>query len=119
MCGCHLYDLVQLIITNAHVVREATTVRVRRHGSSEKYTAEVLCMNHFRDLAVLTVKDASFWKDGLHLTISPTIPDLFENVVVVGFPMVCVEASCCFSCFVQVSRMFVGIYVLPPVFAFA
>jgi S1-C subfamily serine protease len=33
---------VQLIITNAHVVNNYTTVRVRKNGGSDKFPAEVL-----------------------------------------------------------------------------
>jgi hypothetical protein len=33
---------VQRILTNAHVVRDFTTVRVRRHGGSDKWAAKVL-----------------------------------------------------------------------------
>jgi hypothetical protein len=48
----------------------------------------VQCINHACDLAILSVKDKAFWAHLKPLTISPTIPHLFENVVVVGFPMV-------------------------------
>ena len=98
-----------MIITNAHVVREATTVRVRRHGDSEKFNARIMvcrcrcyvwylpltphlvwhgqCVNHACDLAILSVADPEFWANIKPLAISPIIPHLFENVVVVGFPM--------------------------------
>lgn len=77
----------KMIITNAHVVREATNVRVRRHGDSEKFSASVMCINHACDLAIIAVDDAAFWANMAPLTISPVIPHLFANVVVVGFPM--------------------------------
>ena len=32
----------KMLLTNAHVVRDYTTVRVRRHGGSHKYEAKVM-----------------------------------------------------------------------------
>lgn len=45
------------------------------------------CVNHACDLAILSVADPEFWANIKPLAISPIIPHLFENVVVVGFPM--------------------------------
>lgn len=76
------------ILTNAHVVRDYTTVRVRRHGGSDKFRADVLCINHECDLALLSVQDDGFWTGLPELEIAPSIPQLYENVMVVGYPMV-------------------------------
>lgn len=51
----------KLILTNAHVVRDFTTVRVRRHGGTDKTAAKVLCINDSCDLALITVEDDKFW----------------------------------------------------------
>ena len=55
----------RLLLTNAHVVRDHATVRVRRHGGSEKYEAEVLTINDTCDLALVTVHEDAFW-EGAH-----------------------------------------------------
>mmetsp|Transcript_9357 Transcript_9357/g.24081 ORF Transcript_9357/g.24081 Transcript_9357/m.24081 type:complete len:550 (+) Transcript_9357:106-1755(+) len=75
------------LLTNAHVVRDYTTVRVRRHGGAEKYKAKVLCINHACDLAILAVDDAAFWKGMTPLSISKKIPELYENAMVIGYPL--------------------------------
>ena len=58
------------LLTNAHVVRDYTTVRVRRHGGSEKFKAQVLCINHACDLALLSVEDPDFWLGGLVVVVA-------------------------------------------------
>eukprot|EP00040_Diaphanoeca_grandis_P039804 m.260208 g.260208 ORF g.260208 m.260208 type:complete len:593 (-) comp39436_c0_seq1:588-2366(-) len=78
-----------LLLTNAHVIRDSTTVRVRRHGGSEKFKATVLCVNNACDLALLSVESEndSFF-DGIRpLAISNAIPELYENAMVIGYPM--------------------------------
>eukprot|EP00051_Salpingoeca_urceolata_P008402 m.105678 g.105678 ORF g.105678 m.105678 type:complete len:555 (-) comp15733_c1_seq2:217-1881(-) len=75
------------IMTNAHVVRDHTTVRVRRHGRSDKFSARVLCINHSCDLALLTVEDDAFWEDLPALGISSSIPNLYDSTLVVGYPL--------------------------------
>jgi len=50
------------LLTNAHVVADATFVTVRRHGSSTKYTAKVEAIGHECDVAMLTVEDPIFWR---------------------------------------------------------
>ena len=46
-----------------------------------------MSINDFRDLAILTVRDEEFWKDLPPLQISDVIPELYENVMCVGYPM--------------------------------
>eukprot|EP00047_Mylnosiga_fluctuans_P007260 m.252119 g.252119 ORF g.252119 m.252119 type:complete len:579 (-) comp17615_c0_seq1:145-1881(-) len=75
------------ILTNAHVVNDATTVRVRRHGGSDKFPAEIACINRVCDLALLTCKAPEFWEGLSPLSISPIVPELYENVMVIGYPM--------------------------------
>ena len=91
----------QLILTNAHVVDNYTTVRVRKNGGSDKFTAEVLYINQSCDLAVATVHDENFWKvavcctqcratllqDLPALEIAPSVPNLYDNVMVIGYPL--------------------------------
>lgn len=51
------------IVTNAHAVAFQTSIRVRKHGSAEKFVARVIGVCHQSDLAVLTVEDEAFWRD--------------------------------------------------------
>ncbi|EGD79346.1 hypothetical protein PTSG_09760 [Salpingoeca rosetta] len=75
------------ILTNAHVVADYTTVRVRRHGGHHKFVAKVLCINYSCDLALLTVDDKAFWKDLPALEVADEVPQLDERVLVIGYPM--------------------------------
>ncbi len=78
------------ILTNAHVVEDATSImydphnlcirsppprncsppdlslllslRVRRHGNPKRFVAKVLCVGHQCDIALLQVDDDAFWK---------------------------------------------------------
>lgn len=85
--GSAFYIEGKKLLTNAHVVRDWTTVRVRRHGGSHKYEAKVLCVNNACDLALLSVEDDKFWEGMSPLAISETIPELYENAMVIGYPM--------------------------------
>ncbi|RZC47913.1 hypothetical protein C5167_040850 [Papaver somniferum] len=73
------------IITNAHVVADNTFVLVRRHGSPNKYRAEVRAIGHECDLAILTVESEEFWESMNFLELGD-IPFLQEAVAVVGYP---------------------------------
>jgi S1-C subfamily serine protease len=73
------------IITNAHAVAFQTSIRVRKHGSAEKFVARVIGVCHQSDLAVLTVEDESFWRDVDCLEFGD-IPELQESITVIGYP---------------------------------
>ncbi|GLI61623.1 hypothetical protein VaNZ11_004041 [Volvox africanus] len=78
----------RLILTNAHVVADATYVLVKRHGSGTKYRADVQAVGHDCDLALLSVEDESFWSSPtamLPLELG-SVPELQQGVVVVGYP---------------------------------
>lgn len=85
--GSAFYIGEKRLLTNAHVVRDWTTVRVRRHGGSHKYEAKVLCVNNACDLALLSVEEDVFWEGMDGLKISETIPELYENAMVIGYPL--------------------------------
>eukprot|EP00035_Acanthoeca_spectabilis_P025033 m.456539 g.456539 ORF g.456539 m.456539 type:complete len:576 (+) comp21073_c0_seq1:190-1917(+) len=85
--GSAFYIHGDRLLTNAHVVRDYTTVRVRRHGGSEKYKAKVLCINHACDLAILSVDEPGFWTGMTPLRVSKKIPELYENAMVIGYPL--------------------------------
>jgi len=73
------------IVTNAHAVAFQTSIRVRKHGSAEKFVARVIGVCHQSDLAVLTVEDDAFWRDVDCLEFGE-IPDLQEGITVIGYP---------------------------------
>ena len=86
-------------------------MRVRKHGASEKWVAEVLYINHACDLALLTVADSAFWQVTARastqrhrltqnlpaLEIARDMPEVYDNVMVIGYPMggdnICVTRS--------------------------
>jgi len=73
------------IVTNAHALDFQTSVRVRKHGSAEKFIANVVGVGHQCDLAVLSVEDERFWEDVEILQLGD-VPQLEESVTVIGYP---------------------------------
>ena len=73
------------ILTNAHVVTHQTYLEVLKNGDTKKYEAEVLSVNHQADLALITVKDKSFFEGTKALKIGD-LPALQQKVDVYGFP---------------------------------
>jgi len=73
------------IVTNAHAIAFQTSIRVRKHGSAEKYVAKMVGVCHQCDLAVLTVDDEKFWSNVETLEFGD-IPSLQEAVTVIGYP---------------------------------
>ncbi|WJX65205.1 Protease Do-like 10, mitochondrial [Trifolium repens] len=73
------------ILTNAHVVADHSFVLVRKHGSPNKYRAQVKAVGHECDLALLIVDSDEFW-DGMIPLDFGDIPFLQQAVAVVGYP---------------------------------
>jgi S1-C subfamily serine protease len=73
------------ILTNAHVVANAKFIQVKRAGAKDKVEAEVEIVAHECDLAVLKVKNRSFFDGARPLDIGPLV-DLRDRVTVYGFP---------------------------------
>ena len=69
------------LLTNAHVVENATTVRNRRSGSQFMYSARVNAIANECDLAELVVDDPAFWKE-THELEALNLADLEEEVPV-------------------------------------
>lgn len=74
------------ILTNAHVVANASYIQVQKEGDPAKYEAEVRFVSHEADLALLHVKDPRFYDQTLALTIGNMPPPL-AGVSVFGYPM--------------------------------
>ena len=74
------------ILTNAHVVANETFIEVKRHGDTVKYEAEVEFISHQADLALLKLKDETFFKGTKSLRFNG-LPKFEQEVAVYGFPM--------------------------------
>lgn len=73
------------ILTNAHAVANQVVVKVRKHGSAQKFNARVVAVGHECDIAMLTVEDDDFWHDMEPLEMSG-LPSMQSEVAVIGFP---------------------------------
>lgn len=75
-----------LILTNAHVVANNTFLEVRRYDIAKRYIAKVVAVSHELDLALVTVKEKSFFKDIKPLPIGK-LPQSEQKILVYGYPM--------------------------------
>jgi len=73
------------ILTAAHVVANQIFVQVRRAGKAKKYTAEVGQVAHDCDLAILKVKDPSFFSGTQPVAIGALL-QTGDDVTTYGFP---------------------------------
>lgn len=73
------------ILTNAHVIADATYIQAQKHGDPRKYLARVAFVSHEADLAVLTVEDDHFFDDLRPLKIG-SLPEPLQEVSVFGYP---------------------------------
>ena len=74
------------ILTNAHNLVYATYITVSKQSSDDIYEATVKAIDHDCDLALLEVKNASFFSDIVPFDIGETPPPQTQ-VSVVGFPI--------------------------------
>ena len=74
------------ILTNAHVVSNATFIQVQPYGSSRRYNAKVQHVSHESDLALLVVEDGDFFK-GIRPLKFGGLPEVLEEVLAYGFPL--------------------------------
>jgi S1-C subfamily serine protease len=73
------------IMTNAHVVTWGRQILVRRYQDPKPYVAEVEYVGHDCDLAVLRVKDDSFFENLEPLEFGE-LPKVRSSVVTYGYP---------------------------------
>ncbi len=76
----------QQILTNAHVVADASYVQVQKHNDPERYQARVKFVSHASDLALLEVDDVSFFDTTPALEIGE-LPEPNTEVFVFGYPV--------------------------------
>jgi S1-C subfamily serine protease len=74
------------ILTNAHVVSDATFIQVRRYGDAERVPARLLHVSAEADLALLTV-DAPGFFDAIPPLDLGGLPELRQEILVLGFPV--------------------------------
>jgi S1-C subfamily serine protease len=74
------------ILTNAHVVEDATFIEVRRDDPAQKTVAEVVGYCETCDLALLSVEDSEFFEEAKPIPIGK-LPSLGDPVTVLGFPI--------------------------------
>ncbi|NRA37150.1 MAG: trypsin-like peptidase domain-containing protein [Planctomycetes bacterium] len=74
------------IITNGHVIRNASFLQVKRNGQSRSYRARILHSAHDADLAIITVDDVSFFEGITPLELG-SLPESQADVKVYGFPI--------------------------------
>ncbi|MCB1669830.1 MAG: serine protease [Gammaproteobacteria bacterium] len=75
-----------LILTNAHVVADASFIQAQKHNDPERYQAEVVFISHEADLALITVTEPGFFSDLQALTLG-ALPKIREAVSVFGYPI--------------------------------
>ncbi len=74
------------ILTNAHVVANASYVQAQKHNDPQRYQARVAFISHEADLALLTVDEPGFFSDLRALAIGD-LPEPLQEVSVYGYPM--------------------------------
>ncbi len=74
------------ILTNAHVVANASYVQAQKHNDPQRYLAKVTFVSHEADLAIITVEDPSFFSDLQPLSIG-LLPKPLQEVSVYGYPI--------------------------------
>jgi S1-C subfamily serine protease len=75
-----------LILTNAHVVANASYVQAQKHNDPQRYQARVTFISHEADLALITVDEPGFFSDLKALSIGD-LPAPLQEVSVYGYPM--------------------------------
>ena len=85
--GTGFYIGDKRILTNCHVVKDTTSLRVFKHGCPGNFAARVLCASAICDLALVTVDDESFFAGLRAISFQQRVPDLDEEVCAVGYPL--------------------------------
>lgn len=74
------------ILTNAHVVANASYVQAQKHNDPQRYLARVTFISHEADLALITVDEPGFFSDLKALPIGD-LPEPLQEVSVYGYPI--------------------------------
>jgi len=76
----------QMILTSAHVVSNSKLIQISKENGSKKYTANIKYISHQADLALLEIKDKSFFEGTEALIISTDVKH-GDTITVLGFPI--------------------------------
>ena len=74
------------IMTNAHVVRDARQILVKRHHVANPFIAQVEAVADDCDLAILKVEDPAFHEGLIPLKIGAGLPERKSSVTTYGYP---------------------------------
>lgn len=74
-------------MTNAHVVSNAERIYISMYGDSRKIPARVKFVAHDADLALLEAEDFTPFKNITPFTFSEKLPQLEDEVRVIGYPV--------------------------------
>ncbi len=74
-----------LILTNAHVVSDATYIQVQKENDPDQYQASLAFISHECDLALIRVGDQKFFEGTGHLEFGG-MPALRSTVATFGYP---------------------------------
>ena len=74
------------ILTNAHVIANASYVQAQKHNDPQRYQARVTFVSHEADLAIITIDEPGFFSDLKALSIGD-LPDPLQEVSVYGYPI--------------------------------
>ncbi len=75
-----------LILTNAHVVTDATRISIRIGGSEKDYPARLLFLGYDCDLALLEVTDNEFLEKTNPIPLSDSLPNIGSELLILGYP---------------------------------
>lgn len=85
--GTGFYIGQRRIITNCHVIKDATSIRLTRNGQPGAFKGIVLCQSEMCDLALVTVENESFWTNMPTVEFESETPVLGDQVIAVGYPL--------------------------------
>lgn len=78
------------ILTNAHVVEQASYITIRKFGCSDSVPANIVCISYDCDLALLQIYQDDEYKNYLNdvkpLQFAKALPFLQDEVLVIGYP---------------------------------
>ena len=74
-----------LIVTNGHVIADATYIQIRHNGSPQRHKVEVVAVDHDSDLALLRPENPAILNGIKPLPIGE-LPEVNSEVKVLGFP---------------------------------
>jgi S1-C subfamily serine protease len=74
------------ILTSAHVISDGKFIEIKKENNPKKYIASIKYISHQADLAILEVKDKSFFKNIKPLELDEDIKT-DDKVTVLGYPV--------------------------------